>query len=114
MVGFLRREFHSNTTWSDPARVDPVALVALSMVAAIICAFLFNQPHRIVQAWQALSPNPAEGIPRLRAVMIESALFIGVAVGVQEWLIQHLGRGRVPSAVTIILLTSVMRDLLSE
>jgi hypothetical protein len=105
---------HASTAWRAQAPVDFRATVILSILAAVLCAFLFNQPDRIVEAWQALSPNPPEGIPRLKAVLLESILFIALAVAVQEWLIQRLGRDYAPNAATIILMTGILCDLVRE
>jgi hypothetical protein len=103
---------HSGATWQVP--VYPRATAVLIIVAAIPFAFMFNRPGRIVEAWKALSPNPPEGIPVLKAVTLESVLFIALAVAVQGWLVQRLGRGRVPNATPIILLTGVICDVMRE
>jgi len=114
MVTILPRLNHSGTTARGPAPDHAQATAVLTIMAAIPCAFLFNRPGRIVEAWKALWPNPPEGIPDLKAVILESILFIALAVGVQGWLMQRQGFGRVPNAVAIILVTGVICDLLRE
>ncbi len=110
----LQRLGHANTTLGGQAPFKPLAIAVLSLAAAVLCAFLFNRPTRIAQAWQALSPNPPEGIPRLKAVMLESVFFIALAVLVRAWLIQRLGAACVPNAFTVILLTGIICDLVRE
>jgi hypothetical protein len=84
------------------------------VIGAFVFAFLFNRPDRIAAAWNAFSPNPPEGIPRLKAVMLESFLFIALAIAVQAGLVSQLGGRRVPSAANVILATAVLCDLVRE
>ena len=114
LVTILPRLSHSSATLRSQAPDYARVTMAFTIAAAIPCAFLFNRPGRIVEAWKALWPNPPEGIPGLKAVILESILFIALAVGVQGWLMQRLGVARVLNAATIILVTGVICDLLRE
>jgi len=89
------------------------SLLLSALSAALVCAFLFNRPGRIAETWRSLSPSPPEGIPRLKPVLLESALFIALAVGVDVWGLR-LGRSYFPSATEIILATALLCDLARE
>jgi hypothetical protein len=84
------------------------------VISTFVFVFLFNRPDRIAAIWNALSPNPPEGIPRLKAVLLESLLFVAFAIGVQEWLTHRVGRAYVPNAASVILATGVICDLVCE
>jgi hypothetical protein len=88
--------------------------VLLSIVAAIVFAFLFNQPSKIARIWKALVPDKPEGVPRLKEVILESVLFILLAVGVEAWLVQRFGVACVVNAGTIIVATGILCDLVLE
>src|SRR5262249_6882531 len=88
------------------------ALLLSGVSAALVCAYLFNRPARITEAWQRLSPNPPEGIPRLKPVLLESALFIALAVAVDVW--GPRLDGYFPTAAEIILATALLCDLARE
>ena len=90
----------------------PTALL-MSVGAAVLFAFLFNRPDRIAKTWKSLSPNPPEGIPRLKAVMLECVLFIVVAVLVEVWAVQRIGI-YAPTTVSILLATGIVCDLVRE
>jgi hypothetical protein len=46
--------------------------------------------------------------------MVESVLFIVLVVIVQAWLVQRVGRSFVPNALTVILVTGILSDLVRE
>jgi hypothetical protein len=84
------------------------------LLSVFVFAYLFNLPKRIARVWDALSPNPLEGLPRLKPAMVESALFIASAVGLQSFLIGWLKRFYVPDLVAVILVTAAVCDLAQE
>jgi len=84
------------------------------VISAFVFAFLFNRPERIAAAWNAFSPNPPEGVPRLKAVMLESFLFIALAIGVQAGLVSQLGARRAPNAANVIFATAIICDFIRE
>jgi hypothetical protein len=88
--------------------------LVLSVIAAILFAYLFNLPSRIVEVWTALAPSPPEGIPRTRVVILECVLFIALVVVVQAWLVQVLGRHRAPNAGAVLIATGIVFDWVRE
>jgi hypothetical protein len=85
----------------------------LGIGAAVFFAFLFNRPGRIAETWKSLSPNPPEGIPRLKAVMLESVLFTIVAVLAEAWAVQRIGN-YAPNTVAVLFTTGIVCDLIRE
>jgi hypothetical protein len=81
--------------------------------AAVLFAFLFNRPARVAETWRCLSPNPAEGIPRLKTVVLECVLFIVVVFVVDWWAIQRIGR-YAPNTFEVLLGTGIICDLVRE
>ena len=88
--------------------------LALSIPAALLFAFLFNPPDRIAEMWRSLSQNAGEAIPRLKAVMLESVLFIALVMLVQAWVVRSVGAVFVPIATKIIIATGILCDLTRE
>jgi len=96
-----------------PVQFDLVML-GLSVLAAIGFAYLFNRPDRFSVVWKALSPLPPERLPRLKPVMLECVLFVGLAVLVPAGLVRVLGNSHVPGAIPVILATGIIADLIRE
>ncbi len=97
-----------------PSWRSDVATLVLSISAAMGFAFLFNQPDRFSRVWRSLSPVPPECLPRIKSVMPECVLFIGLAVLVETGLVRVVGNGGVPSAIAVILVTGIIADLIRE
>lgn len=90
------------------------ALLLLSAATAPLFAFLFNQPKRVAEVWKWLSPNVSVDTPNLKAVMQECIVFIAVIVLMDAWANRAVGLGYLPSAVTIVLVTGILCDIVSE
>jgi preprotein translocase subunit SecY len=81
---------------------------------APLCAFLFNRPDRVAAMWKSLAPAPPEGIPRLKAVMLECVLFIALLVAVHTWAGRVVGSRYVPNVLHVVLVTGIVCDLARE
>ena len=90
----------------------PAALF-LGVGAAMFFAFLFNRPDKIARTWKSLSPNSPEGIPHLKAVMLESVLFILLVVLAEAWAVRHIGNYSADTVATL-LATGIVCDLARE
>jgi hypothetical protein len=96
----------------DSSSYLPTALL-MSVGAAVLFAFLFNRPDRIAVTWKSLSPNPREGIPRLKPVLLECVLFSVVVFVADWWFVQRMG-GYAPNTVATLLVTGIVCDLVRE
>lgn len=111
-AAWTRINFPGHALSLEPPGGLPTALL-LSTGAAVLFAFLFNRPDRITAIWMSLSPNPPGGIPRLKAVMLESVLFIIIVALAEAWAVQRIGI-YASNTVSIILATGIICDLLRE
>ena len=89
-------------------------LVLLSIAGALIFAFLFIQPEPVAAIWRSLSPNPPEGIPRLKSVLLECVLFIVAITMVHGWAVRMVGGAQLPGIVATLLVTGILFDLARE
>jgi hypothetical protein len=90
---------------------DLLPTLVLGVIAAILFAILFNRQERVTAFWKALAPNPVEGIPNTKVVIMEGVLFTVLAVLVQFCLVQRLGVRGAPNVAAVILATGVISDL---
>ncbi|HAB19449.1 MAG TPA: hypothetical protein PLX89_16240 [Verrucomicrobiota bacterium] len=99
---------------STPETVDPMTAVVLGLGAAALFAFLFNRPRKVAAAWRALSPNPPEGVPGLKSVLLECVLFIAIISLLGAWAARQMAEWFRPDLVVILLATGIIYDVIEE
>jgi hypothetical protein len=90
------------------------ALLLLSVAAAVVFAWLFNQPGHVANAWERFSDTAGPAGVQLKPAMLESAMFIALMVLGQDWLIQVWKATSVPAALDIVVVTAILLDLARE
>ena len=95
-----------------PAYVPTV--IVLTVTAVVLLSWLFNRPDRVASTWRRLSEAPIPAKALLKVAMLESTIFVLLILLGMHWLSRLSGAASLPSALTIVVATGILLDLVRE